>query len=75
MFELGDWCINDTISMFDVSEGLKGKPKSIVVMQDGVISQYHFEDAIGVMYDLKYVGQNEKKRITKAYMKWKKKQN
>lgn len=74
MFELGDWCINDTISMFDVSEELKGKSKSIVVMQDGVISQYHFEDAIGVMYDLKYVGQNEKKRITKAYMKWKKKQ-
>ena len=74
MLELADWNISDTISLLDINIGLRGKPKSIVVMKEDTISQYHFENSIGIHYNLKFIGQNEKKRIIKFYNKWKKKQ-
>lgn len=74
MLELADWNINDTISLLDINLGLRGKPKSIVVMKEDTISQYRFENSIGVQYNLKLIGQKKKKRLIKAYNKWKKKQ-
>lgn len=74
MLELADWSINDTISLLDINLGLRGKPKSIVVMKEDSISQYHFENTIGIQYNLKFIGSKEKKRILKVYKKWKKEQ-
>ena len=79
VLEFADWTIESENNIVDF--GLfreyittKDEPKTIVVMKDGVISQYHFENTIGVQIGYKYVGEQEKQRILKAYKEWKKKQ-
>jgi tetratricopeptide (TPR) repeat protein len=73
LLEFADWNQDSDTSLFDKSEELKGKPKNILVMKDGIISQHHFENVIGAQSGLKYVGREEKQRINKAYEEWKKK--
>ena len=51
---------------------MRGKPKDILVMKDGIISRHHFENTIGAQFGLKQVGKEEKLRINKAYEEWKK---
>ena len=72
VLEFADWTIESDSSLFDKSEELRGKPKTIVVMKGDAISQYHFEDTIGVKIDFKNIGSQEKQRILKAYREWKK---
>ena len=74
VLEFADWTIESDSSLFDKSEELRGKPKTIVVMKGDAISQYHFEDTIGVKIDFKNIGSQEKQRILKAYREWKKNQ-
>lgn len=71
LLEYEDWNQDAASSVFDKDKKLKGKPKTIVVMKDGVISKHYFEDAIGVEIGLKYVTKAEKAKITAAYNKWK----
>jgi hypothetical protein len=73
LLEFADWNQDSDTSLFDKSEELTGKPKNILVMKDGIISQHHFENVIGAQSGLKYVGREEKQRINKAYEEWKKK--
>ena len=40
-------------------------------MKGEAISQYHFENKIGVVFNFKKVGSQEKQRILKAYREWK----
>ena len=40
-------------------------------MQDKTISQYQFENIIGVNIFLKFIGDKEKQRIIEAYKDWK----
>lgn len=72
MLEFAVWNMESTASLYDVNNEMRGKPKTITVMKDGVISQYHFENIIGVRFDLKHVGQQEKERIMEKYHQWKK---
>ena len=72
VLEFADWTIESDSSLFDKHEELRGKPKTIVVMKGDAISQYHFEDTIGVKIDFKNIGSQEKQRILKAYREWKK---
>ena len=72
VLEFADWTIESDSSLFDKNEELRGKPKTIVVMKGDAISQYHFENTIGVEIDFKNIGSQEKQRILKAYREWKK---
>ena len=74
VLEFADWTIDTESSLWAKNEEMRGKPKAIVVMKDGVISQYQFENTIGVQLGYKYVGEQEKQRILKAYKEWKEKQ-
>ena len=74
MLEFAEWTINSESSLIAKNIEMRGKPKTIVVMKDGNISQYHFENSIGVQLGYKYVGEQEKQRILKAYKEWKEKQ-
>lgn len=48
------------------------KPKQIVVMQNGKIEQYDFEETkLGVMNVVKFITPKEKQAIIKAYKTWK----
>ncbi len=74
MLEFADWNILSETSLFDKINEMRGKPKRIVVMQGTEITELYFEDAIGMQFDLKHIGGNEKDRIIEAYEKWKKNQ-
>lgn len=71
VLEFGDWNIESKVSLFDKIEELRGKPKTITVMQGDIIRHHHFEDKIGVQLNLKKVGKEEKQRIISEYKKWK----
>lgn len=71
LLEYEDWNQDAASSVFDKDKKLKGKPKTIVVMKDGVISKHNFEDTIGVQFGLKFVTKAVKAKITAAYNKWK----
>lgn len=70
MLKFNDWNINSGESLFDKSKQYMADPKSIVVMKDNVVNEYYFESSIGVIFDLKYVGEEEKEKIIKKYEKW-----
>ena len=72
LLEFGDWNQDSPTSLFDKNDELRGKPKDILVMKDGQIKQYHFENTIGVQLGVKNIGKKEKQRINKAYEEWKK---
>ena len=72
VLEFADWTLDSDSSLFDKNEELRGKPKTIVVMKGDAISQYHFENTIGVRLNFKKIGSQEKQRILKAYREWKK---
>ena len=72
LLEFADWNQDSSTSLFEKNNELRGKPKDILVMKDGHIKQYHFENAIGAQLGVKYVGKEEKQRINKAYEEWKK---
>ena len=74
VLEFADWTIDSESSLLAKNEEMRGKPKTILVMKDDTISQYHFENTIGVHLGYKCVGEQEKQRILKAYKEWKQKQ-
>ena len=71
LLEFGDWNFLSTKNLFDKNTELQGKPKDIVVMKDGAITKYHFEDKIGCQIGIKYVGKEEKQHIVELYNTWK----
>ncbi len=71
LLEYEDWNQEVVTSLSVTVEEFKGKPQTIVVMKDGVISKHYFENTIGVQFGLEIVGKEEKARITEAYNKWK----
>ena len=75
LLEFGNWSQNSFDSLYEKNTELKGKPKDILVMKDGNISEHHFEDTTGVYIGLKYVGKEEKTAISEAYKKWKRQHN
>ena len=74
LLEFGDWTEDSYVSLFDKSEEMKGKPKDIVVLKDGVISKHHFEDVMGVQLGVKEITKEERERINQLYKTWKRDQ-
>ena len=74
ILEFADYNITSDGSVIDKNKELQGKPKDIVVMANGVISQHHFENTIGVLLGLKRINKEAKQRIISEYLKWKKEQ-
>ena len=72
LLEFADWTQESGISMYDKTEEMKEKAKDILVLKDGVVSQYHFDDTIGAQYGIKDIGKEERQRINKTYENWKK---
>ena len=67
LLEFGDWTQDSPTSLFDKNNALRGQPKDIVVIKDGVINRYHFENVIGVQLGIKQVGTEEKSLISEQY--------
>ena len=71
ILEFADWTIDSSKSLFEKNEEMQGKPKTIVLMKDGNISQHHFENIIGVRLGLKEVGKEAKEETVANYHGWK----
>ena len=69
--EFGDWHQDSSTSLYHKDSELKGKPKDIVVMKDGIITQHHLEETINAQLVVKYLSKEEKLGINEAYEKWK----
>lgn len=75
LLEFANWNINTPYcNLDDVIKENQGKPKSILVLKDGVIERHYFEDTIGIQNGLKYVSPEEKANINRLYQEWKSKQ-
>ena len=72
LLEFGNWNQDCLTSLYDKNTELKGKPKDILVLKDGIISKHHFDNVIGAQLGVKYVGKEEKQRIDALYEEWKK---
>ena len=74
VLEYCGWTIDSTFSLFDRTAEVRGKPKEITVMKDGIITKYQFNNVIGVNFALKKVGIKEKDKIKSDYYQWLKQQ-
>lgn len=66
----GDWNIEMKNSLFNKNKEMRGKPKTILVMKDGIITEHYFENNIGVRISIKNVGLEKKQCIINAYQNW-----
>ena len=74
VLEYSDWTIDSDKSLFVKDLQMIGiTPKTILVIIDGVITQYNIEETVGKMIGYKHVGLEERQRIIKAYNEWKEK--
>ena len=71
ILELDTWTVGDEINYFSILQALQGKPKTLVVLKDDVVSRHHFENFIGISNKRKHVGKEEKQRIVDLYQQWK----
>ena len=75
VLEYSDWTIDSDKSLFVKNLQMIGMtPKTILVIIDGVITQFNIEDVVGTMIGYKQIGLEERQRIIKAYKEWKGKQ-
>ena len=72
LLEYADWNIESPTSLYDKIKETKDSSVDIVVLQNGVVSKHHFEDAIGAKFDLRYVEAEEKQQIIDKYKEYKK---
>jgi hypothetical protein len=72
LLEYADWTQDSPSSLFDINVKWQGRPKTIVIMKDSVITRHHFQNRIGVHLHVKEVNFAEKQRISQLYEEWKK---
>ena len=75
LLEFAEWNQDSPGSLYDMADQLRQSPKDIVVMKDGAISRHHFENKMGLFFDVKPVTKEEKQAINKAYKQWKEQNN
>ncbi len=70
ILSINDWDFTMPSSMIEKVMSLQGKPKNIVVMKDGVISEYKFNDSMGIRTGFEEITKEEREHILHAYRKW-----
>ena len=71
LLEFADWNQHSQTSLFDKNIEMRGKPKDIVVLKDGVITEHHFVNSIGAHLNVKQITKEERERINQLYEQWK----
>lgn len=68
LFQYEDWTPDSHEVLQIVNNRLKGKPKTLMIMDtDGHVSSHRFENVIGANFLIKYIGKEEKQRILRLY--------
>ena len=71
ILSIEDWEFIQPQSIIDKIISLQGKPKKIVIMKDGVISEHYFENSLGMRTGFSIITKEEKQKIVDAYSLWK----
>ncbi len=71
ILQYGDWDIDSRESFLQKYEELRGRPKTITVMQDSTITQYNLAPSIEIELTFMRIGKEERQNITDAYHNWK----
>ena len=71
VLEYGDCDFTRGVDLLSTKEALQGQPKSLVLMQDGSIGRYDFENQVGMVLQIRKVTPEEKTRVTESYRQWK----
>jgi len=74
LLEHTGWSENSTLSFIEYVPSLRNKPKDLVVLKDGMITKHHFENKIGVNFEIKRITKEEREEINRLYQAWKKEQ-
>ena len=67
LLEFADWKQESGTSLYDKAEEMKGKPKDILVLKDGVVSRHHLDGTTDVQIGIKEISKEERQRIDKKY--------
>lgn len=71
LLEYCGWSDADVNSVFDKGKEMDGKPKDIVVLKDGVVAGFHFEDKMGIEISIRSLASGEREHINQSYEQWK----
>lgn len=71
LLELEDWTCQSHTSLFKAIKELRGKPKNVVLMKNGNIKCYHFDDKIGGEVLIKEIGTDIIDKYINIYNQWK----
>lgn len=75
VLEYEGWRYNKDYDLKTAIDGLNGKSKTIVLLQDNTITSYVFEDRVGINFMLKRISPEEKQLIDTLYNQWKANEN
>ena len=66
LLKFADWTPASPVSLYDRNQELRGQPKDIIVMKNGVVSHHHFDNSIGAKLGIRSVTPEEKRLINQA---------
>lgn len=74
LLEHTKWCERSAFSFIEYVKNIGNNPKDLVVLKDGTITKHHFENKIGVIFEIKQITIEEREEINRLYEQWKREQ-
>lgn len=71
LLEYSDWNICSFSSIRNTVSSYQDKPKDLLLLRDGTISQHHFDGTMGIKIGFRYVDSSERQEIINTYTNWK----
>ena len=71
ILEFNGWQIGNEDVFPRIYEENKENPKSIVLIQNDIITRHHFDGRIGALLESKKLDKKEKEKLKEAYLRWK----
>lgn len=65
------WDIHQMTNLIKLNKALQGKPKKLLLMQDGKISVCQFDNQLGVQLGITMINKRLKNKMIKKYTQWK----
>lgn len=73
LLEFAGWNVGSKESVYDVNMETMEESIDMVIMRGSNIERHHFEDKIGIKFQVREVSKEERNRIVADYKKWKSK--
>ena len=72
VMEFGNWDITQPlVKPRTIVNQYEGKPKDVVLLQNGQLNRFHFDNKLGCYTDVRYLSPKAKAEMTTRYKKWK----